>query len=116
MLHIEKINRRFRSAAETFRWWNIGISLLLLVVSLAGLTRLQTDFNTENWFLEDDALLTDQKRFEKIFGNDDFCAVLVEVDDVFSPQVLSKIRDLGRELLEKVPYADEVVSLTDVRC
>ncbi|PID76056.1 MAG: hypothetical protein CSB23_00415 [Deltaproteobacteria bacterium] len=117
MLNIEKINSRFKNAAETilrFRWWNIGISLLLLVVSVVGLTKVQTDVDAENWFLEDDALLAARDRFEKIFGNDDFCAVLIEVDDVFTPEVLSKIKELGRELLEKVPYADDVISLTDI--
>ncbi len=117
MLNIERINSRFSNAAKNilrFRWVNIGVSLLLLVVSVFGLTKVQTDVDTENWFLEDDALLAARERFEKIFGNDDFCAVLVEADDVFTPQVLTKLRELGRELLEKVPYADDVVSLTDV--
>ncbi len=114
MLNIEKINSRFKNAAELilrFRWWNIGISLLLLVVSVVGLTKVQSDVDAENWFLEDDALLAARDRFEKIFGNDDFCAVLIEVDDVFTPEVLSKIKELGQELREKVPYADDVISL-----
>ncbi|PID73684.1 MAG: hypothetical protein CSB33_02780 [Desulfobacterales bacterium] len=117
MLNIEKINTRFRNTAEIilrFRWLNIGISLLLLVISVVGLTKVQTDVDAENWFLEDDALLAARDRFEKIFGNDDFCAVLIDVDDVFTPEILSRIKELGRELLEKVPYADDVISLTDI--
>jgi SAM-dependent methyltransferase len=84
-----------------------------MTTSVVGRGRLETDIDQENWFPEDDALLAAKARFEEIFGNDDFCAILVEADDVFTPGVLSKIRQLGRELLEKVSYADDVISLTD---
>jgi len=116
MLNIEKINARFRKAAEVilrFRWLNIILFILLLAASIAGLKRIQTDVDQDNWFLEDDAMLAAKERFESIFGNDDFCAVLVEVDNVFTPEILSKIRELGAELVENVPFADDVVSLTD---
>ncbi len=117
MLNIEKINARFQTAGEfivRFRWVNLIVFAVLLGAASVGIRQIEPDVDTKNWFLEDDALLAARERFEKIFGNDDFCAVLVEADDVFSPQVLSKIRELGRELLAKVPYADEVLSLTDV--
>lgn len=117
MLNIEKINGRFRNAAEIIlrlRWLNIILFLLLLGVSVVGLRLIETDIDQDNWLLEDDALLAAKERFEEIFGSDDFCAVLVEVDNVFTPEVLSGIREMGAELVEKVPYADEVVSLTDL--
>ncbi len=116
MLNIEKINNRFHTLGNIivhFRWVNIVIFALLVGVSFVGLKEIEPDVDTKNWFLEDDALLAARERFEKIFGNDDFCAVLIEADNVFDPQVLSKIRELGKELLAKVPYAEEVVSLTD---
>ncbi len=116
MLNIEKINTRFETIGETivrFRWVNLIFFAVLVATAFVGVRQIEPDVDTKNWFLEDDALLAARERFEKIFGNDDFCAVLVEADDVFAPQVLSKIRELGRELLAKVPYADEVVSLTD---
>ncbi|WP_169743005.1 efflux RND transporter permease subunit [Desulfobacter vibrioformis] len=74
---------------------------------------IQTDMDQDNWLLEDDALLAAKEHFEKIFGNDDFCAVLVEADNIFTPEVLTGIQKLGAELVEKVPFADDVVSLTD---
>jgi predicted RND superfamily exporter protein len=116
MLNIEKINGYFRKFAEgvlRFRWINIIVFLLVMAAAVAGLRKLESDIDQDNWFLEDDALLAAKTRFEAIFGNDDFCAVLVEADNVFTPSVLTKIRELGRELVEKVPYADDVVSLTD---
>ncbi len=116
MLNIEKINAWFRSAGETvlrFRWANLVVFVLVLAAAVAGLGRLEADIDQDNWFLEDDALLAAKERFEDIFGNDDFCAVLVEADNVFAAPVLAKIRELGRELEDKVPYADDVISLTD---
>jgi len=116
MLNIEKINAWFRGAAQIilrFRWSNLIVFALIMAAAVMGLGRLETEIDQDNWFLEDDALLAAKARFEEIFGSDDYCAVLVEVDNVFSAPVLEKIRELGRELEEKVPYADDVVSLTD---
>ena len=116
MLNIEKINAWFRRIAEIilrFRWANLLVYVLLMAVAVMGIMRIETEIDMDNWFLEDDALLAAKDRFEEIFGNDDFCAVLVEADNVFSPQALTKIRELGHELLAKVPYADDVISLTD---
>nr|WP_320114430.1 MMPL family transporter [uncultured Desulfuromonas sp.] len=116
MVNIQKINSYFRRAAEVLlrrRRPALLLFIALLAVSVVGLTRLESDIDMDNWFMEDDALLAVKDRFEAIFGNDDFCAVLVEADDVFSHQALSAIRELGRELEKKVPYADDVVSLTD---
>ena len=78
-----------------------------------GLKGLRSEEDMDNWFLEDDALLEVKDRFEVIFGNNDYCAVLVEADNVFAPSVLDKIREMGKELLEEVPYSDDIVSLTD---
>ena len=116
MLNIQKINACFHRAAGIllrWRWPALLLFVALLAVSVVGLTRLESDIDMDNWFMEDDALLAVKDRFEAIFGNDDFCAVLVEADDVFSHEALSAIRELGRELEKKVPYADDVVSLTD---
>ena len=116
MLNIQKINAFFRTFAEAvlrFRWVNIMVFLLAFVVAAGGLRLLESDVSQDNWFLEDDALLQTKERFEEIFGNDDFCAVLVEADDVFAPEILAGIRELGRELIARVPHVDDVLSLTD---
>ena len=116
MLNIHRINTVFQGFGKTIlslRWLNIALFVLIMAVAVAGLGRVESDFDQDNWFLEDDALLAAKDRFEEIFGNDDFCAVLVENDNAFTPEMLSKIRELGRELVAKVPYADDVISLTD---
>ncbi|BBO82560.1 hypothetical protein DSCO28_31260 [Desulfosarcina ovata subsp. sediminis] len=112
----ETINLWFRGVAEIilrFRWANLIVYVLLMAAAIMGIGRIETEVDMDNWFLEDDALLAAKDRFEEIFGNDDFCAILVEADNVFTTQVLTKIRELGHELVKKVPYADDVVSPTD---
>jgi len=116
MLNIERINTCFKGIGESilrFRWVNLILYAIIFITAVVGLGRLETELDMDKWFLEDDAMLAVKDRFEEIFGNDDFCAVLVEVDNAFTPEVLTKIRELGQELQQKVPYADDLVSLTD---
>lgn len=116
MLNIESINKCFRAFGEKtlkYRWLNIILFLLILGGSFSGLRLLQTDVDMDNWFLEDDELLVTKERFEEIFGSDQYCAVLVQADDVFTADALAKIREMSNELLDRVPYADDVISLTD---
>ncbi|NCC26425.1 MAG: hypothetical protein EOM25_14695, partial [Deltaproteobacteria bacterium] len=116
MLDIERINARFARAAEIIlrlRWLNLSVFAVLMLLAGLGLTRLESDIDQDNWFLEDDELRLTEKHFEDIFGNEDFCAILIEADNVFTPRVLEAIREMGRELTAKVPYADDVLSLTD---
>jgi len=116
MLNIQNINARFRIIGEVvlrLRWLNIIFFLVAMIVAVGGLRLLESDVSQENWFLEDDVLLQTKERFEEIFGNDEFCAVLVEAEDVFAPGILAGIQELSRELTERVPYADDVLSLTD---
>jgi hydrophobe/amphiphile efflux-3 (HAE3) family protein len=117
MLNITKINTWFQRLAGIilkFRWICILFFILAMAAAAAGLGRLEADIDQERWFLEDDALLAAKDRFEKIFGNDEFCGILVEAENVFDPAVLARIREMGRELMDQVPYADDVVSLTDI--
>ncbi len=117
MLNIQKINKHFYTIGEMilrFRWLNIAIFLILTTSALFGIKYIKAETDMESWFLEDDDLLKVKQQFEDIFGNDEFCGVLIETDNVFSREVLQAIRNLGKELKQKVPYSDDVISLTDI--
>lgn len=114
-LNLIKINQHFAKIGEwivKFRWLNIFLFILVMLISFLGLEKIKTDTSNDNWFLENDPTLIAQEEFEDIFGNSDYAAVLVEVDDIFQPEILSKIRDLSNEMERYVPLADEVLSLT----
>ena len=95
------------------RWGVLCALVLLNALAIVGILRIQSDSSTENWFLEDDPLMIATREFEDIFGNDQFVAVLVEAEDVFAPEVLRVLRELGQDLKEQVPFAEDVLSLTD---
>jgi predicted RND superfamily exporter protein len=116
MINIIKVNKNFRRIAETLfkcRITVIIVCLLFTVGAATGLPHLQQDTSQENWFLEGDEALAARDRFEDIFGQDDFCAVFLRAENIVTPENLALIRELGKELRQKVPYADDVLSITD---
>lgn len=114
-LDIGVINRWFAKLGRLtvrFRWLNLALFTALLLFSLKGLPLLKQDTSNDNWFLEDSEMNRISDTFQDIFGNSDYAAVLVEVDDVFTPEVLSGIRELSDEVERYTPLADDVLSLT----
>ncbi|MCK9331207.1 MAG: MMPL family transporter, partial [Candidatus Cloacimonetes bacterium] len=115
-LNIEKINNQFSKLGEKiikFRWLNIFLFILILVISFIGIQKIETDTSNDNWFLDNDATKIAKDRFEEIFGNSDFAAVLIEVDDIFTQDNLQAIREMSNELEKFVPLADDILSITD---
>ena len=114
---LERINEWFGKTSKTIiklRWLIIVGLIVLNIFAIMGLKRIQIDVSNESWFLADDPLVIAKEEFEDIFGNNDYAAVLVEAEDVFSPEILKMMRELGQELKSKVPYADRLTSITDL--
>ncbi|MDR0585800.1 MAG: MMPL family transporter [Treponema sp.] len=116
-MRIKKINDFF----SRFGTWQIRnrlpILFVILVVTIAGflgLSRLVVTSDIDEWFEDSEEIKRNSDLYEEKFGNEDMVMILVEADDVFDPEVLAMIRDLGTELLEKVPYARDIYSLTDM--
>ncbi|PID59183.1 hypothetical protein CSB45_01775 [candidate division KSB3 bacterium] len=116
-MKIYEINRFFKKMGRfqiQYRWWIILIAVLLTVAGMTGLKRVSTSNAREDWFDDSEAIEIATDKFEEQFGNNDTVGVLIEAEDVFHPEVLKAIKELGDELLEKVPYADEVTSLAEL--
>jgi predicted RND superfamily exporter protein len=114
---LERINKWFAERAKTiikFRWLIIAGLIILDLLAIMGIKRIQIDISNESWFLSDDPLVIAREEFEDIFGNNDYAAVLVEAEDVFSPEILKMMKELGQELKTKVPYSDKLMSITDL--
>lgn len=117
MLNIVAINERFVWLSKAIlkrRALFLVLVMALLLVSMYGLTKLKADTDDSHYFDEGDALLVAKNYMASIFGNDNFCAVLLESDNVFDTRVLKSIREMGAEMLDTVPYASDVVSVTDM--
>jgi uncharacterized protein len=116
-MKVQQINRFFRKIAEfqlRYRWWLLAGALLLVVAGITGIRRVESSNARDNWFDDTEAIEIATDEFEEQFGNNQAIGLLIESDDVFHPEVLAMIRALGDELVEKVPYADEVTSLTEL--
>ena len=112
--NLQEINQRFRKIGEfilRFRWLLIAALIVLDLAGFWGIAQIKVQSSFDSWFLEGDPLTKTTNEFEKIFGNNEYVAILVEADDVLSPEILGIILDLGEELENKVPYADKVTSL-----
>lgn len=93
------------------------VLFLLLAITfggISGISKVVFGASDSGWFEDNDAIELATDQFEQRFGNNDIIAVLVEADDVFAPEVLQMIRELGDQLLVEVPYADEITSLTEL--
>lgn len=116
-MKIQKINDWFEKQAKwiiRFRWLIILLFTGLLVFSFNGLKKITIESSFSKYFLEDDPILVKSEEFKEIFGNDYFVAVLTETDNTFSQKSLKLIKELSKELLDSVSYAEKVTSLTDI--
>ena len=113
---IASINEVFRGAAEAVlarRLTILAAIFALVVLMAAGLPKLKVDTSQESWFLEGDETIAAKQRFEEIFGSDDSCLVLVRSEKLLTAQNLALVREMGRELENETPWADDVLSIAD---
>ena len=118
-MQVKKINDWFEKFGrfEIKHRWGFIIGLLLVtVVCSLGLTRLKLDNGEEDWFDDWETTKVNQDHFESIFGSTDtlMAHITTKSTDVFDPEVLNMIDELGDELLNNVPYADSITSLMEL--
>ncbi len=116
-MKVQIINDKFRKLGEfqmRNRWLLIVISVIFALVGIAGLKYLKPHNSRESWFEDKDQIEINTKKFEAQFGNNESIMVLVTAEDVFAPEVLKMMQRMGNELLDSIPYADEITSLVDM--
>lgn len=96
------------------RWPFIILALLLTIFGIAGLKHVEMANARNNWFNDAEVIEIATEEFEEQFGNNDNISILIEAEDIFDPEVLSMMKKLGDELLDNVPYADEITSLVEM--
>ena len=116
MISINKINlifEKFGNLIIRLRYVVAAVFILSLVVGVTGVKRIQTDAGWDKWLLDSSKLKMAEDEFKEIFGNNDYVGVLVQSDHMFDPDTLGLVRSLGRELKTQVPFADDIMSITD---
>ncbi len=116
-MQVRKINdwfEKFGRFEVKHRWvFIIGLLIVTVICSL-GLPRLKLDNGEEDWFDDWETTKLNQDHFENIFGSTDSLLAHIKSDNVFDPDVLQMIDELGDELLNNVPYASSITSLMEL--
>ncbi len=116
-MRLTVINSWFRAIGRAqirYRWLLLLVLSLITFIAASGLGKITMESSNSGWFEKADAIEIATEEFEERFGNNENIGILVESENVFDPDVLRMIRQLGNELLEQVPYADEITSLTEL--
>ena len=92
----------------------IILTIVIIGVSAVGLKHLKIGLDLDKYFAENDPIILNKKEFTKEFGNNDFVGVLVDADSIFSRDILKVIREVSNELRDSVPFASDVISLTNI--
>ena len=116
-MKLEGMHLFFKKIAEfqlKYRWLCLALLAAVTVAGLLGVKSFKVGSADEDEFtsIRESAKKNDA-RFKELFGSNDSIVLLFESDDVFKPETLRTIKDIGAELLEKVPYADSITSITD---
>ena len=116
-MKVKKINEWFEKFGrfEVKHRWGFLICLIIVsIIGSLGLSRLKLDNGEEDWFDDWETTKQNQDHFEDIFGSTDSLMAHIKADDVFVPEVLAMIDELGDELLKNVPYAESITSLMEL--
>lgn len=92
----------------------IAVAILLTALGAWRATTLQFDSDIEIWFLQGDPDLVTYHRFLDQFESDEFAVIGIFADDVFTPEILTAIRD-ATERARDVPHAARVLSLSNAK-
>ena len=116
-MKLEGIHLFFKKIAEfqlKYRWLCLVLLATVTVAGLIGVKSFKVGSADEDEFLTvKESTKKNDARFKELFGSNDSIVLLFESDDVFKPEVLQAIKDIGTDLLEKVPYSDSITSITD---
>ncbi len=116
-MKVKKINDWFEKFGRFEVAHRSAFLICLIVISIfgsLGLGRLKLDNGEEDWFDDWETTKKNQDHFEDIFGSTDSLLAHIKADDVFAPEVLKMIDELGDELLQNVPYAESITSLMEL--
>lgn len=96
--------------------WIVLILVLAFTACLGSqIPKITIDTSTESFLHEDDQSITIYNNFRDQFGRDEFILVAIESRNIFTMDFLNKLKDLHKELEEKVPHVEEITSLINAR-
>jgi len=105
---------KFARGLIRWRWAVIALTLLVTVVAASGLKNLGFASDYRVFFGKDNPQLAAFEQMQKVYTKDDNISFVIKAasGDVFTPQMLSAIRDLTNAAW-KTPFSTRVDSLTN---
>ena len=102
-MKLESLHIFFKKIGEfqlKYRWLLVILLAALTVFAAMGLKKFRVSSMTEEAFVNLTAHMKEHEdRFKELFGSNDTIVLLIESDDVFKPEVLKMIKEIGNELL-----------------
>lgn len=105
---------QFFNTVLTYRWTVVIVSLLWVVLTAVGVTRLSFSNDYRMFFSEDNPQLRAFEALQNVYTkNDNVMFVVTPADgNVFAPDVLEAVRDLTQRAWQ-IPYSIRVDSITN---
>jgi predicted RND superfamily exporter protein len=95
------------------------ISLILLVLILiypiSNVTKLTRDGSIEGFLEKDDVDLLAHNSFRRQFGQDSEIVIAIKSNNIYSISFLKRLKNLHIELVEEVPYIEDITSMLNAR-
>jgi len=88
---------------------------VLLAALIMHLPKITMDTSTEGFLFDDDPALVEYNAFRDRYGRDERVVLAIGPVDVFTPEVLSKVRAIHERIEAEVPYLADVSSLLTAR-
>ena len=86
-------------------------ALGLTVLGYFGMQRVVMDNSNDGLLGNEAQVIQANETFKKIFGNEEFIFIMAESEDIFTTENLNSLRNLGDDLLERLPFARSVTSI-----
>ena len=91
---------------------SVAILLAATFIALAGLARIRFDGSLASLTVPDDPARVLNEEIAREFGDEEIGIVLLEADDVYTPEVIRTLADLTRDLAA-IPGVSRTLSLTN---
>ncbi len=112
------IEKWFKNLASTFYSYPKTIIFLMLAISFllaAQIPKLKLDLSAEGLLHEQDTSLIEYNQFRDQFGREGMIIIPIESQNIFDLQFLNKLKLFQDDIINNVPYIDDVTSLINAR-
>ncbi len=114
----DRIEKWFETVARVFYrhcYKTLLAMLLFLAILLSQIPKITIDVSTEGFLHESDPVLMDYNAFRDQFGRDEMIIIAIRSEDVFGEEFLRKLKRLHEELVDNVPFVEDITSLVNAR-